>query len=71
MFDWIANIKCDIKNGKAFLAGGHKTITKCAGNCSECDEFLGVNISQVGEKTLDGSCCMGYNKQHSKKIIVH
>ena len=53
-FNWAGNIRCRIINGKAFLI--QEDTKKCHGRCASCASFLGVNISQVGEEYLDGSC---------------
>lgn len=56
-FSWISSIRCEIKYGKAFLyQNNSEEKEKCNGDCSNCDAFLGVDISQIGSPYLDGSC---------------
>lgn len=53
-FNWTVNIRCRIIYGRAFLI--QDDMKKCNGLCADCTSFLGVNISQIGEESLDGSC---------------
>lgn len=55
-FNWTNNIRCTISEGSAFLSKADLDCLKCQGRCSECNAFLGVNLSMVGEKYFDGSC---------------
>ena len=55
-FNWTPSIRCEVHDGKAFLLKADLDRKKCDGNCSQCDTFLGVNPSQVGEAYFDGCC---------------
>lgn len=61
-FNWHGNIRCTISDGNAFLSQADMNSMECQGHCSECDSFLGVNISMVGEKYLDGPCSSTANR---------
>jgi len=55
--DRIGNIRCVIRDGRAYLAVGDRQSRDCHGSCSACISFLGVDIRQVGQPYLEGDCC--------------
>ncbi len=52
----VANIRCVIRNGKAYLAAGERHPGDCEGECTTCSSFHGVDITQVGQPYLEGDC---------------
>jgi len=56
-FQWVPNILCVIKDGKAQLSRDLNHIMDCSGQCHACNDFHGVDLADTG-KAAYRSCCI-------------
>ena len=52
----VSIVRCEIREGRAYLSAGDRHLRNCHGSCSLCMSFMGVDIRQVGQPYLDGDC---------------
>lgn len=68
---WCSNIRCDIRDGKAYLENGSRQVIGCNGECCSCDLFRGVDISEVGMRSLSAFCLRRYMDKNRSTYAEH
>jgi len=60
-YQWIPNILCEIRDGKAYLSQENGKNMQCSGECHACLAFRGVDLWDKGKRICRAYCIVaGY-----------